>query len=440
MMSKFRSLAKALRLTTRNTAARTISVTIAMMMMMSGNRAVAYPIYGSDDRQIGRLEEARLAHEGVIQGREKITGELLSLEQVDLRLLDRRDLDLPATDDGFTKQLRDLLGDSAKDYGLAVLDLSDRTAIRYAEHNAGVTRNPGSVGKIAIGLALFQALADAYPDDVEKRLQVLRNSPVIADQFIISDGHSVRMWDRENRKLTRRALRVGDQASLIVFVDWMLSASSNAAAAMVMRETLLLKQFGTAYPLSAERGAAFFADTAKQDLKQLLATTLQGSLERNGIDVSQFRQGNLFTHTGKKIVPGTNSYGTAREMLRFMLRMEQGRLVDEWSSRELKRMLYMTEQRIRYASSPALRDSAVYFKSGSLYECEPEPGFKCGKYRGNKRNIMNSIAIVETPAKERKLFYLVSLTSNVLRKNSAVDHQSLATRIHRLIEQAHNNK
>ena len=103
-------------------------------------------------------------------------------------------------------------------------------------------------------------------------------------------------------------------------------------------------------------------------------------------------------------------------------------------------MLYMTERRIRYASAPALRDSAVYFKSGSLYACEPEPDFKCGKYRGNKRNLMNSIAIVESPAKERKLYYLVSLTSNVLRKNSAVDHQTLATRIHRLIEKAHKKK
>ena len=359
---------------------------------------------------------------------------------MDLRLLEHRDITLPVTDEKFTKQLRALLGGDAKDYGLAVLDLSDLTAIRYGEHGARVTRNPGSVGKIAVGLALFQSLADAYPDDVEKRMDVLRDSQVTADQFIISDSHSVRMWDRENRKLTRRALRVGDQASLIVFLDWMLSASSNAAAAMVMRETLLLKQFGTAYPLSSERGEAFFVDTKKQDLKQLLETTLQGSMTRNGIDISQFRQGSLFTRTGKKKVPGTNSYGTAREMMRFMLRMEQGHLVDEWSSRELKRMLYMTERRIRYASSPALRSSAVYFKSGSWYGCEPEPGYECGKYRGNKRNLMNSIAIVESPAKERKLYYLVSLTSNVLRKNSAVDHQSLATRIHRLIEQAHKDK
>ena len=137
-------------------------------------------------------------------------------------------------------------------------------------------------------------------------------------------------------------------------------------------------------------------------------------------------------------MPGPGrSYGTARELMRYILRMEQGRLVDEFSSREIKRLLYMTERRIRYASSPALKDAAVYFKSGSLYQCRQEEDFKCGKYRGNVRNYMNSAAIVESPAGDYRLDYMVTLISNVLRKNSAVDHQTLATRIHRLIEAAH---
>jgi hypothetical protein len=123
--------------------------------------------------------------------------------------------------------------------------------------------------------------------------------------------------------------------------------------------------------------------------------------------------------------------------MQLVLRMEQGRLVDEWSSRQIKRLLYMTERRIRYASSPALADSAVYFKSGSLYDCEPEPGFNCGPYRGNVLNYMNSVAIIESPARERELHYAVTLISNVLRKNSAATHQALATSIHRLIEEMH---
>jgi hypothetical protein len=103
--------------------------------------------------------------------------------------------------------------------------------------------------------------------------------------------------------------------------------------------------------------------------------------------------------------------------MKFLLRMEQGRLVDAFSSREMKRLTYMTERRIRYASSPALSDAAVYFKSGSLYKCAP--GSTCRKYRGTVINFMSSVAIVESPAGSRRLYYLVALMSNVLGKNSA---------------------
>ncbi len=97
----------------------------------------------------------------------------------------------------------------------------------------------------------------------------------------------------------------------------------------------------------------------------------------------------------------------------------------------------MTQKRIRYASHPALNDSVVYFKSGSLYSCQPEPGFRCGKYKGNKRNTLASVAIIETEKEGRDLHYLVVVISNVLRVNSAVAHQTLALRIHRMIEARH---
>ena len=416
---------------------RSLTVMAAALMAVE---LPAYPLYDSDDRGIRRLEGARLAHEGVIKGRKKVSGMLLPLSQVDLRLTGHADMDLPPRDKAFSRKLANLLGAEADRYGLAVLDLSDPERPVYGEHNGNAARNPGSVGKIAVGLALFQALADTWPQDTDARMKVLRETVVTADEFIIRDSHRVRFWDSGARKLTRRPLRQGDQGSLFEYLDWMLSASSNAAAAMVMREALLLKRFGRDYPLTPEAGSAFFEDTPRKELKALLEVSLQGALSRNDIDIKKFRQGSLFTRTGKRKVPGTNSYGTPREMMRFLLRMEQGRLVDAWSSRELKRLLYMTERRIRYASSPALRKAAVYFKSGSLYKCEPEEGFKCRKYHGNKLNLMNSIAIVEAEGEARDLLYLVTLNSNVLRKNSAVEHQTLATRIHRLIERAHKKK
>jgi hypothetical protein len=150
------------------------------------------------------------------------------------------------------------------------------------------------------------------------------------------------------------------------------------------------------------------------------------------------RQGSFFTREGKRQVNGGgNSYATANQLLKLLVKMEQGELVDEFSSRQLKRLLYMTERRIRYASSPALANSAVYYKSGSLYKCKEEVGFKCGPYRGNVRNYMNSVAIVESPPEEGNLYYMVIVISNILRKNSAVEHQTLGTRIHRMLQEDH---
>ncbi|MFP6579192.1 MAG: peptidoglycan-binding domain-containing protein, partial [Myxococcota bacterium] len=145
------------------------------------------------------------------------------------------------------------------------------------------------------------------------------------------------------------------------------------------------------------------------------------------------RQGSFFTHEGKKKVPGTSSYATPRELMHFALKMEQGKLVDAFSSREIKRLLYITERRIRYASSGSLRKSAVYFKSGSLYSCQPEEGFVCTKYHGNKRNYMNSVAIVESPAGGDRLHYMTTVLSNVLKKNSAQDHRDLARAIQAML-------
>ena len=47
------------------------------------------------------------------------------------------------------------------------------------------------------------------------------------------------------------------------------------------------------------------------------------------------------------------------------------------------------------------------------------------------------MAIVEAPAGAPPLRYLVAVTSNVLRVNSAVAHQTLALRIHRMVESFH---
>jgi hypothetical protein len=410
---------------------------LALAALLVAPQVGAYPLDGYGETGIRRLEGSRLAQEGLVRDSKLPAGALLSTGQVDLRLLAHRDLELPAPDPEFTRQILDLLGENASRYGVAVLDLSQPDRPRYAEHSGDYRQNVGSVGKLVVALGLFQALADTWPDDLQKRTRVLKETLVTADEFSHHDHHTIRLFDVESRELTRRTMRDGDQGSLWEYLDWMLSISSNAAAAMTMREAMLLRHYGKDYPPPEEEIRRFFKETPGKQRTELFQRTFFEPITRNGMDLEMLRQGSFFSRQGKQLVyGGGTSYGTARELMKFMLRMEQGRLVDEFSSRHIKRLMYMTERRIRYASAPALNDSAVYFKSGSLYSCKEEEGFTCGKYMGNNKNYMNSVAIVESPAGDYRLHYITTLISNVLRRNSAVDHQTLATRIHRLIEKA----
>jgi hypothetical protein len=397
----------------------------------------AYPIDGYAETGIRRVEGARRVEAGTVPGSKLPAGALLPTAAVDLRLLDYRDMDLPAPDPAFTRELLELLGDRASQYSLAVLDLSNPQHPRYAEYRGDHRQNVGSVGKLVVALGLFQALADAWPDDLDKRRQILKNTVVTADEFSHSDHHKIRIFDVEANKLTRRTIKDGDQGSLWEYLDWMLSASSNSAAAMVMREAMLLRFYGRDYPVAEDEIRRFFKETPGKELTRLFQQTFYDPVTRNGLDLDALRQGSFFTAQGKrKVNGGGNSYGTAHELMKYVLRMEQGRLVDVFSSLQIKRLLYITERRIRYASSPALTDSALYFKTGSLYSCRQEEGFECHPYTGNVKNYMNSVAIVEYPPGENRLYYMSTLVSNVLRKNAAVDHQTMATQIHRLIEKA----
>jgi hypothetical protein len=406
---------------------------LAIAFALSSGSVLAYPLDAYQDTGIRRLEGLRLAQEGAVKDVKQPPGALLATRDVDLRLVGQT-FDLPTPDPAFTQQMMTALSGSMEQYGLAVLDLSDPSKPRYAEHRGDYRQNVGSVGKLVVALALFQALADAHPKDLEARKRVLKDTVVTADGFSQSDHHTVRIFDPKTRTLTRRAVQVGDRATLYEWLDWMLSPSSNSAAGMIMREAMLLRQFGAAYPPSEAEIQRFFAETPKKDLTALFEKTFYEPMTRNGLDLAMLRQGSFFTAVGKQKVPGAgDSYGTARELMRYLLRMEQGRIVDEWSSREIKRLLYVTERRIRYASSPALANAAVYFKSGSLYECAKEAGFTCKPYAGNVKNFMNSTAIIESPAGTRDVYYMSTLVTNILRKNSAAEHQALATRLHQLV-------
>jgi len=399
--------------------------------------AWSYPLDLYEQTGINRLKAYYFAAQGPMKGRFLYPGAFLAGKDVTLSLADVPGFAIPAADHRFTREVVELLGPDASDYGIAVLDITDPSAPTLAMHNGDKVQNPGSVGKIVVALGIFQALADNYPDDIDARRRILHDTIISADEFIVSDTHDVPFWKEGDPKVTIRPLVKDDTGNLWTWLAWMCSASSNAGASMVMANLVLLKHFGKSYPVPASVAAEYFSNTPKSELQKTFADAIQTPVTRNGLDIGKLRQGSFFTRTGKEKVPGTYSYATPRELLKYAVLMEQGRLVDRFSSLEIKRLLYLTDRRIRYASSPELADDAVYFKSGSLYSCKSEPGFVCGKYKGNAKNYMNSLALVESIGRTPQLRYITVVLSNVLRKNSADAHQELATSIHKLIEAKH---
>ena len=391
---------------------------------------------GYADTGIRRLEQVRLTEADEISGSKQPPGALLLTSQVDIRLAGRTE-GLPSADPLFSEEIIGLLGEEKEGYSIAVLDLTDPDAPAYAEYRGDHRQNVGSVGKLVAALGLFQALAETYPD-LNDRSALLRGTTITADRFSHSDHHTIRLFDVKKRELTRRRMADGDQGNLWEYLDWMLSVSSNAAAAMVMRDSMMLRGLGARYPLAEAEISPFFDSMSGDERTVLFKDTFWQPLTENGFSTHEIRQGSFFTREGKHIVNGGGlSYANARSLMHYLLKIEQGRLVDPWTSRTMKRLLYVTERRIRYASSPALKKAAVYFKSGSLYSCKKEEGFQCGAYKGNVKNYMNSVAIVEQQIGGIRLHYAVALISNVLRKNSAVMHQSLGTGIHKLIRDRH---
>ena len=294
--------------------------------------------------------------------------------------------------------------------------------------------SPGSVGKLAVMVGLFAELARLLPD-VQDRMRLLKETQIAADHFIVSDPHEVPITDIDEPSLRHRAIVIGDTFSLWEWLDHMVSPSSNAAASTVWKQLMLMNEFGHEFPVSPARDSIYFAETSPTQLQEVAVRVVNEPMWSAGLVEGEFRQGSFFTREGKRIVPRTHSHGTPLGLLRLLLKIEQGKLVDEWSSLEIKKLLYVTRRRIRYAAAPALDSAAVYFKSGSLYSCIPEPGYVCGQYRGNRLNFMNSVAIIESPAAgDNQRVYLVALMSNVLRQNSAADHAEIARRIERLVK------
>jgi len=427
----------------RALGARVGAVLAGLLAVSALVPARPYPLDDYEHTGIRRLRAYSMILAGDMPGSLPIQpGARLPRSAIRLRLAGVNEtLDLPrgaATDPELQAGIERIVGRRHPSYRVAILDITDPEAPRYAAIRGDEGYIPGSVGKLLVMTGLFNELAQLYPNDIAARERLLRETRIVADEFAVPNSHEVPIVADDWSRVTHRPIRIGDEFSLWEWVDHMVSPSSNAAGSVVWKEAMLLDEFGYDYPPSRDQERAFFRDTPKAELTERMIRVVEEPLIAAGLDPELLRIRTMFTDGAQRAIPGRGSLATPRTLVRWLLKLEQGQLVDEWSSLEMKRLTYYTRRRYRYAFSPALNEAAVYFKSGSLYRCVPEEGYSCGQYMGNAENLMHSVAIVESPAgAEKPRVYLVSMMSNVLKVNSASEHMEIGTEIERLISSLH---
>jgi len=414
-----------------------------IIMLILGYLCVAftttsfYPIDGYTHTGIKRLKRLELIKSGEIVETSKLPGGAFkSYLDITLNLLSKKKDSAPTffqVDEGFQREISGLFKGLDKSYSIAILDISDVENIRFAKRNETTGYQPGSVGKLAVLIGLFDQLAKIYPANFEKRLDLLRNKSVKSGVWGLTDEHTIPIYNIETKKLVKRQVIASDVFTLFEWADHMLSVSNNGAASIVWREVLLMQAFGDKYPkLTQEEADKYFKETDRKILTDIGNDVVNLPMRDLGITKDEWRLGSFFTKGANTYVGDKGgSIGTPLGLMKFLIQLEQGKVIDEQSSLEMKRLMFMTDRRIRYAQSPSIKEAAVYFKSGSLYKCDRSKGEACGKYMGNVQNYMNSVVIVEHPDNCK---YMVTLMSNVLRKNSGTDHMILASQIDKIIK------
>lgn len=404
-----------------------------LLLFLPAQPANTYPLPGGLERtnirrllRLERMDSAKLVKTLPYGARHGVP-------YVRLNLMDRPvDSNLIERDKTLEEEIEDLIPNRGRAYSLAVMDVTPGREPRYLERNATLGYQPGSVGKLAVITALMCELENVYVDSVGKRWELLRDRVVKGGPFAVYDHHTIPEYDPETGHYSRPRVNQQHEFSLYEWADHMLSVSNNGAASVVWREAILMRVFGPRYPqLTAQEATDYFENTPRRELSDIANSVVNEPLRHLGIGHDEWRLGTMFTRGASAIVPPQGgSTGSPRGLMKWLTALESGNIVDPPSSLEIKRLLYMTDRRIRYAHASVLDSAAVYFKSGSLYGCKP--GTTCGKYKGNRMNYMNSVAIVEQPEGTR---YLVALMTNVLSRNSAYDHQLLAKRIDRLLRE-----
>lgn len=410
------------------------ALTILLIGLFSTG-APSYPIDGYPYTNIRRLDYLQQIVDGEIKGTMPLPGAMKSTNDICLNLMNPMGDSLhtiPQPDAALQKAINTLFPRLNENYSLSLLDITVGRPARYASRKETAGYQPGSVGKLAVLLAFFTELAKIYPHSFELRQELMCTKEVRGGGWALKDEHTVSIYNTQTGKLQKRVVQEHDVFLLYEWLDYMMSVSNNGAAAVCWREAILMRVFGKAYPdLTEKQAEEYFNTTPKSALSDTAIAVVNEPLRKLGISHDEWRLGTMFTRgASSRVPPKGGSIGTTLGMMKFLVALERGLAVDDDSSLEMKKLFYMTDRRIRYATAASLREAAVYFKSGSLYKCRQEEGYTCQKYKGNVDNFMNSVAIVEHPDGTT---YLVALMSNVRKKNSANDHMALAASIDKLV-------
>ena len=198
---------------------------------------------------------------------------------------------------------------------------------------------PGSVGKIAVLNAVFSEIQKIYPDDFDDRIKLLCNKKVTSGIWGTGDHHTVPIYSMKTGKQTKRQVIASDQFTLFEWLDHMVSVSNNGAASVMYREAMLMSAFGKEYPkLTEEAAQKYFEDTPRDSLTILANKVVNEPLRKIGITEDDWRLGGVFTNGPSKYVGRMGgSIGTPKGLMKYLVQLEQGKVVDSASSLEMKR-------------------------------------------------------------------------------------------------------
>ena len=200
------------------------AVVIALVGVLAALQSSAYPLDGYETTDIHRLEAYFRAQDALLARGSLQPGSLRSVDDVQLRLADRPDFQIPAPDPEFTAKIRSFLGEDAAGYGIAK-DRFDGHDVLHVRERIGeaVARARAGEGPTLIEILTYRFRGHSMSDpgryrtseEVEERKQ--NHDPVrLARAQLLEAGvpeEELAALDAEVEEETQDAVRFADESA-----------------------------------------------------------------------------------------------------------------------------------------------------------------------------------------------------------------------------------